>query len=87
MQESITMTLQQVYEAMRAAGIKTSKQVISNGIATGAYPFGRVVSIGQTGRRTIEIYRVDFDSWLKSKTTTANAQPTYPAPIPIRKIS
>lgn len=64
----LTMTLMEVYTEMRAAGIHCSPKSISAGIACGAYPFGRVVSTGETGRRTIETFRVDFDAWLQSKT-------------------
>ena len=67
MQKSITMTLRDVYYEMRTAGIRCSMKVISDGIATGAYPFGRVVNIGETGRRTVQIFRVDFEAWLASK--------------------
>ena len=80
MQKSITMTLRDVYYEMRAAGIRCSMKVISDGIATGAYPFGRVVNIGETGRRTVEIFRVDFESWLASK------MPAQEAPIQLRRI-
>ena len=71
----LTMTLQEVYRAMRNAGIHCSTRTISAGIASGAYPFGRVVNVGETGRRTVEIFRVDFDAWLESK--TPKAQSTY----------
>ena len=64
----LTMTLMDVYYAMRAVGIRCSPTSISAGIASGAYPFGRVVSVGETGRRALEIFRVDFDAWLQSKT-------------------
>lgn len=60
-----TMTLLDVYHAMRAVGIRNSPARISAGITSGAYPFGRVVSTGETGRKTFEIYRVDFDAWLQ----------------------
>lgn len=60
-----TMTLSDVYHAMRAVGIRNSPARISAGITSGAYPFGRVVSTGETGRKTFEIYRVDFDAWLQ----------------------
>ena len=65
--QKLTMTLREVQYAMRAAGIPCSTQSISAGIAIGAYPFGRVVNVGETGRRTVEIFRVDFDAWLESK--------------------
>ena len=63
----LTMTLMDVYYAMREAGIPSSPTKISAGIACGAYPFGRVVSTGQTGRRTTEIFRVDFEAWLETR--------------------
>lgn len=63
----ITMTIRDVYHAMRAAGISCNTQMISDGIASGVYPFGRVVNEGETGRRTFEIYKVDFYAWLETK--------------------
>lgn len=65
--QKITMTLREVYYAMREAGIPCNTKMISAGIASGAYPFGRVVSEGETGRRTLEIFRVDFTAWLETK--------------------
>lgn len=65
--KKLTMTLREVYYEMRAAGIHCNTQSISAGIASGAYPFGRVVKVGETGRRTVEIFRVDFEAWLESK--------------------
>ena len=65
--QKLTMTLSEVYREMRDAGIRSSPKCISAGIASGAYPFGRVVSEGETGRRTLEIFRVDFENWLRSK--------------------
>lgn len=66
-QQKIVMTLREVYYAMRKAGIRCNTKMISAGIASGAYPFGRVVNEGPTGRRTLEIYRVDFEAWLETK--------------------
>ena len=82
MAKGITMTLHEVYEEMREAGIRTSQKVISDGIATGAYPFGRVVNTGETGRRTLQIFRVDFESWLKTKIPH---DATYVPPIQLRQ--
>ena len=70
--QKITMTLRETYYAMRAAGIPCNMKMISAGIASGAYPFGRVVSEGETGRRTLEIFRVDFDAWLETKIPKTN---------------
>lgn len=63
----LTMTVTEVYYAMRDAGIPCSPTKVSAGIASGAYPFGRVVCVGETGRRTLEIFRVDFDAWLETR--------------------
>jgi len=73
--QKLTMTILDVYHAMREAGISTSPTRISAGIASGAYPFGKVVATGKTGRRTVEIYRVDFEAWLVTKTPGAAAMP------------
>ena len=62
-----TMTLAQVYHELRAAGIKSSPQRIADGIANGALPFGEVSFVGDTGRRSFLIWRVDFEAWLESK--------------------
>lgn len=67
MAKGVTMTLRDVYYEMRTAGIRCSEKVISDGIACGAYPFGRVVNVGKTGRRTVQIFRVDFEAWLVTK--------------------
>ena len=69
--EKLTMTAREVYYAMREAGIRTSPQAIAAGIVSGAYPFGEVVNIGETGRRTLRIYTVDFLNWLESKKVPA----------------
>lgn len=62
-----TMTLAQVYHELRAAGIKSSPQRIAAGIERGAFPFGEVSCVGESGRRTFLIWRVDFEAWLESK--------------------
>ena len=74
--QKLTMTIMDVYRAMREAGISSSPTRISAGIASGAYPFGKVVATGETGRRTVEIYRVDFEAWLATKTPGVAAHHT-----------
>ena len=63
----LTMTVREVVKEMREAGIHCSDRIVSDGIALGIYPFGTVVNTGETGRRTLNIFRVDFDAWLQSK--------------------
>lgn len=70
--QKLTMTLMEVYYAMREAGIPNTPSRISAGIASGAYPFGRVVCVGVTGRRTLEIFRVDFYAWLATRIPKEN---------------
>ena len=81
----LTMTVMEVYYAMREAGIRSSPERISAGIASGAYPFGRVVSVGETGRRTLEIFRVDFLNWLETKQPKQTT--TYTAPLRLMRKS
>lgn len=63
----LTMTISDVYYAMRAAGIRSSPQRVAAGIKSGAYPFGTVIATGETGRNTYLIYKVDFLAWLQTK--------------------
>ena len=60
-----TMTLQECAEAMRAKGFRISPVRIRDGLESGAYPFGRIVSVGETGRKNTEIFRVMFEAWLR----------------------
>lgn len=66
-EKSPTMTVAQVYYELRALGIRTSPQRIAAGIESGAYPFGELLSKGETGRRSFLIWRVDFEAWVRSK--------------------
>ena len=65
--QKLTMTIREVYYAMREAGIPCNTTSVSAGIECGAYPFGRVVNKGETGRKTFEIFKVDFYAWLETK--------------------
>ena len=60
-----TMTLQECAEAMRAKGFRISPARIRDGLESGAYPFGRIVSVGATGRKNTEIFRVMFEAWIR----------------------
>ena len=68
----LTMSVREVVYAMREAGIHCTERIVSDGIASGMYPFGTVVKVGETGRRTLQIFRVDFEAWLESKTPKAS---------------
>lgn len=79
--EKLTMTCRDVYYAMRKAGIRSSPERIAAGIESGYYPFGKVVNVGETGRRTIEIYSVDFYAWLESKKPKPAQEGIHTAPL------
>lgn len=61
------MTLNECATAMRDRGIPCSPARIADCIESGVYTFGRLVRSGKTGRRTFEIWRVDFEQWLAEK--------------------
>ena len=69
-----TMTIKEVYEDLRKSGFKSSPQKISDGIVSGLYPFGQVLSIGETGKRTFQILRTDYEDW-KNRTVFCSGQP------------
>lgn len=64
------MTLSECVEAMRAAGIPCSMRSVSDSLADGVYPFGRIKSVGKTGYRSFEIFRSDFERWLAGEGRT-----------------
>ena len=64
---SPTMTLADVVNDLRSRGVKTKAQTISAGIASGAFPFGTILSVGETGRRHILIFRSDYIKWISDK--------------------
>ena len=57
------MTLSEVVQDLRAIGMKTNATVIADGIEEGIYPFGRILGVGASGRRHIQIFRNDFERW------------------------
>lgn len=63
----LTMTLDDVCKLFRSYGIPMELTRLADGIASGAYPFGRVVKISPTGRRTFEIWRCDVEAFIDSK--------------------
>lgn len=65
---NLTMTIQDVAKLFREYGIPIELGRLADDIASGAYPFGRVVRTSATGRRTFEIWRVDVEAFLRSKT-------------------
>lgn len=69
---NMTMTIQDVAHLFREYGIPIELRRLADGIASGVYPFGRVVRTSANGRRTFEIWRVDVEAFLRSKIPSEN---------------
>lgn len=63
----LTMTLDDVCKLFRSYGIPMELGRLADDIASGIYPFGRVVRVSPNGRRTFEIWRCDVEAFIKSK--------------------
>lgn len=64
----LTMTLEDVCKLFREYGIPMEVTRLADGIESGYYPFGNLVKVSATGRRTFEIWRIDVENFIKSKT-------------------
>lgn len=69
---NMTMTINDVAKLFRQYGVPIELGRLADGIASGDYPFGRVVRVSDGGRRTFEIWRVDVEAFLKSKMPETN---------------
>lgn len=63
-----TLTMQECCTLMRNNGFRVSAPTLKAGFKSGYYPFGRVKSVGPTGREAMEIYRIDVERWIREKT-------------------
>ena len=72
MKNQITMTASEAAQTLRQYGMHCSAKTITDGIENGSYPFGRIVSVGESGRRRVEIFRVHFCRWLHEMTAEIN---------------
>lgn len=52
---------------LRSVGIPVSVPRLVDGIESGYFPFGIVKATGPHGRRSVEIFRVDLERWLREK--------------------
>ena len=64
----LTLSTNETCDLLRKSGIPMDVHRLCDGIADGYYPFGRLVRTSPNGRRTFEIYRVDVEAFIKSKT-------------------
>lgn len=63
----LKLTLEETCQMLRQYGIGMRLDILADQIASGAYPFGRVIRTSPNGRRTFEIWRCDVEKFLKSK--------------------
>ena len=56
------MTIRDVCIDLRSRGAGMSQKAVSNCIADGTFPFGKVLSV-TNGRRHILILRKDYENW------------------------
>ena len=57
------MTLDDVLADMRAHGMSMQKQLLSECLKQGIFPFAHILGIGPTGRTTFLILRRDYQKW------------------------
>lgn len=71
------MTLLEVCEDLRRRGMGMTQRTVAEGIASGFLPFGKMITVGKTGRRTFFILRKDYEAWIENNMQTI---PTAPPP-------
>ena len=74
------MTLSDVVQDLRSIGMRTNSTAIADGIASGHYPFGKILHIGETGRRHIQIFRSDYERWKAEVLLGKGSDPNLSAP-------
>lgn len=61
------LTLHECCTVLRANGFRCSPASVKQKIKCGFYPFGRVLSVGPTGREEMEIFWIDVENWIREK--------------------
>lgn len=56
------MTLLDVCNDMRSRGAGMTQKTVADGIESGAFPFGKILSV-TNGRRHLLILRKDYETW------------------------
>lgn len=67
MKNNLTLTLKETAELCKSFGWQVDVSILADGISSGRYPFGKVISTGKTKRRTFEIWRADVLAFLQEK--------------------
>lgn len=77
------MTLAEVGNEFRKAGISIDNRRLADGIETGEFPFGKLLNVSTGGRRTFWILRKDVMAYLDAVIAPAQITvPSVPAAIP-----
>lgn len=63
MSKNPRMTLDDVLEDMRAHGMSIGKDVLSNCLKQGVFPFAHVIGSATSGRACFLIMRKDYEAW------------------------
>lgn len=61
------MTLDQLAADFRRRNVPIDKNTISNLIADGTFPIGKVLNVGLTGRRNLFVLASDYYPWAEEK--------------------
>ena len=75
------MSIAEVCADMRLWGFSISQKTLANGIESGIFPFGRVLSISETGIRHILIMRNDYEKWKEEMINGKAGSPVESAPL------
>lgn len=75
------MTLAEVVADMRRRGTKIKESTVSDGIASGIFPFGSILGVSPTGRRNLLILRRDYEAWIAGGMQATDTEPA-PGPDP-----
>ena len=67
MGNKLTLTINETAALCREHGWAVGKEQLAEGIAEGRYPFGKILRVGNTGRRTYEIWKADVLAYLREK--------------------
>ena len=61
------MTLEQLVQDVRLRNVPMDKNMLSNLIADGTFPIGKVIKTSPSGRRTILVLASDYYPWADQK--------------------
>ena len=72
--DPLFITVTEVIQAMRTAGIRVDSHRLNGMYDDGRAPFMSLDKVGPTGRRTYRIYRSEFQAWLTQATQPAGKE-------------